>query len=90
MCKTSARSAASLGPRGAFVTLARLLTGGGKAPHGPAQNTAPMSKPAGESILTPERLMIMGLMRGNRSLKQARIYAAKNQELMGKGASCDT
>ena len=72
------------------MTLARLLTGDGKAPHGPAQNTAPKSKPDGESILTPERLLRRGLTIHNRREAGAKQYAAVHLMLMGKGASCET
>jgi hypothetical protein len=60
------------------------------AASGPAQNTAQKSKPAGEGILTPERLLRRGLTIHNRREAGAKQYAAVHLMLMGKGASCDT
>ena len=72
------------------MTLARLLKGDGKAPHGPAMTTAPKSKLSGGVILTPERLLRRGLTIHNRRVAGAKQYAAVHLMLMGKGASCDT
>jgi hypothetical protein len=43
---------------------------------GPAQNTAPPSKPCGASILTPDRLRARAVMQNNRSAEAVARYLA--------------
>jgi hypothetical protein len=89
MCPVPAKSAASLGPRAAFLSLARALIGSRAGKLGPAMNTGPKSKPHGESILTRDRLFARGMELNNRHRQSAARYAALHLAMMGKEASCD-
>jgi len=71
-----ARMASRLGLR------ARGTASRSGAVSGPAENTAPKSKPDGKSMLTPDRLRARAMMQNNRNADQVAAYVARHMTLI--------